>query len=131
MLLKIRKIHLAAGLLSITSGAFSAPSFFQCGPDEGGCIKGKERFCLCIPADEAYANSAFCLNFDDDMTCTAEDATASLCPSEFRFKSQGECLAVLYQSVIKPACKVVSEAQCLSDHSYFCDASGDPMSCHR
>lgn len=131
ILTKIQKTFLAAGVLSIASHGFAAQSFFQCGPDEGGCRKGKEQFCLCIPADETFSDSPFCLNFDDDLSCTAVANAGTTCPAEFTFQNQGECLAVLYHSVIKPACKLVSKEKCQSDKSYFCDASGDPLSCHR
>lgn len=133
MVVSLRKISLATLLFGCVAGsqALAGDYFYQCGPDEGGCRKGKERFCLCIPKDETFSDSTFCLNFDDDMTCSATAASNETCPAMFIFKNQADCLAVLYQSVIMPGCKLVRKEKCEADKSYFCDASGDPLTCQK
>lgn len=101
--------------------------YFLCGPDEDGCSQDTYQYCNCVPYNEKYAKTPYCLDFDA-LTCKPV-AESPDCQPEFVFKDQGSCLAVIFQSHPEPACPLTTGTFCLEQQSAICAPDGQPDSC--
>lgn len=125
----MRKFKGIIGILLtfIATFAFGYERYFLCASDEDGCDEYTYSYCACIPYNTIYAQTPHCLNFDN-LTCTAQAETAN-CDPAFIYKTQGECLAVMYQSVSNPPCALVTHDFCIEHQSKICNLNGMPSTC--
>lgn len=107
--------------------SYCSELYFLCGPDEDGCYEEIAQYCACIPHDDEYANRPYCFNFNA-LTCTPLSLTPN-CSSDFTFANQGECLAMIYQSMSKPPCPLTTKKACLLHNTSICAQNGNPDSC--
>lgn len=127
--LQLAKFIIAFAAVCISlSASCNSTRYYLCGPDEDGCPEDYPEYCLCIPLNEKNTHSAYCLNLDE-LRCTPLSAQKN-CDINDIYPSQGHCLAVIYHSLSTPPCKTTTETFCQLHHSYFCDESGAPQSCH-
>lgn len=119
---------ISLGLFVLISTTYSSDRYFLCGPDEDQCYDRIYQYCSCIPYNDVEANNPYCLDFDK-MTCTPLSQSPGCYPM-FIYKTQGECLATIFQSSPIPSCTITTRAFCLEHHSSICDPNGHPNSCH-
>lgn len=124
----VNKILLSVVLFCMLQTAQSS-QYFLCGPDEDGCPKGFEQYCACIPV-RADQYSPYCLDLDH-MTCNPVSSQPDCKEKEIVVPTQGECVAMMYQSVKTPACKVKTESFCRQHSAAICDETGNPSSCKK
>jgi hypothetical protein len=125
----LMKIFWVLMSLLFSVNALGSSRYFICGPDEDGCNKRVAQYCSCIPYNDAKANEPYCLDFDA-MTCKPI-SEVSFCYPQLIFKSQGNCLAAMFQSIDTPPCKVTAYDSCVSGHSSICDKDGQLSSCQK
>lgn len=106
-----------------------AGRYFLCGPDEDGCASDIYAYCSCIPVNEMKYTEPFCLDFEQ-MTCIPASESPKCHPS-FIYNNQAECLATVFHSIPNPPCTITTYTFCQENKSYFCDATGDPATCHK
>ncbi len=122
------KILLIISILSYSIFCLAGEKYYLCGPDEDGCPKDAYEYCFCIPYNYNHAESQYCLDFTQ-LTCVPLERT-KYCDPGLTFKSQGHCLATIFQSIPEPPCKIKSQSFCKEHNSYFCNEDGNPIYCH-
>jgi len=114
--------------LSATT-SFATSRYLVCGPDEDGCSRQEgKQYCACIPYNEQYGATPYCLDFDN-FTCSPL-AIKPDCDKSLIFPSQANCLAMIFQSEPVPPCQLKSAEYCTKNKMAICDESGNPKTCH-
>lgn len=124
----LKRLLITSSLLCYFTLGFADEPYLLCGPDEGGCQEDIYQYCFCIPYNEKYAQTPYCLDFDL-FTCTPL-AQAPDCDSSFVFKDQSACLATIFQSEPEPGCLMTHRSFCIENQMALCDQSGNPENCH-
>ena len=114
-----------SGCLFLFSTLHANERQLLCGSDEDGC--NDYRYCACIPYNEMEAENPWCLDFDR-LLCIPLSQNPNCYPL-FIHKTQGECLATIFQSEPRPACSLVSLDFCHENHIALCNPEGQPESC--
>jgi hypothetical protein len=125
----IKKILVSTFCLFISHSLFASQQYLLCGPDEDGCPDDGHQYCACIPFNEAASGQPFCMDFDARTCKPLKDSPN--CDPNFIFKTQAECLAMIYQSDSVPACQMTTLSLCKADGSYICGEDGFPGSCKK
>ncbi len=123
------KISLCAALIGLSQAGYSNERYVICGPDEDGCFEGAYQYCACIPYNEEHSGQAYCMDFDN-MTCKPLSEVKD-CRRSDTYKNQESCLAMVYQSMERPPCKISTRTFCEEKGMNFCDADGNPDTCHK
>jgi hypothetical protein len=112
---------------SLVGEATASELYYVCGPNEDGCNAFNRPYCLCMPYDGVQASTSYCLDFND-VSC-APLAHKPNCPSSDVFKDQANCLAVAFQSMPTPPCKLRPKSFCLKNKMSMCGKDGGQDTC--
>ncbi len=82
--------------------AASNSATYLCGNDEDGCRKGRPNTCVCVVSDPHDQSHCF---DHHKLRCVPPLATGRCRPEETDTKTQGRCLALVWQSEPEPSCQ--------------------------
>ena len=94
-------------LCLLSTNIIAGPIYnYICGNSEDGCSSNPTT-CVCIAADPS--GKSFCLSMIGDPHCVRPNQNSQQCASnQINEKTEGHCLAVVWQSEASPACQALT-----------------------